>query len=59
MNKALPTHTPKEHLDFISAVLNRELVNREHRHKLQIDGFGPIEEIRAAIESVAALRSQL
>lgn len=51
-----PTYSTKQHIDFLSAVLNRELNNREHRHKLQIDGYAPIEEIRAAIESVAALR---
>lgn len=56
MSKALPTFTPNQHIDFLSAVLNRELLNREERYKLQVNGYGPIEEIRAAIESVAALR---
>ena len=48
-----------EHLALVASVLHRELERREAACRHQIGGFPVIEEVRAALDSVAALRGTL
>lgn len=52
----VPPATASQHLDLLARVLRRDLETLERLHAEGLVSFVDVEECRAAIESVAALR---
>lgn len=50
-----PIRTPAEHTFFIRSVLNREL-ERRMADSAKLENYPAVEEVRAALDSLAALR---
>ena len=51
--------TSAEHLNFLARVLRRDLETLERLHAEGLVSFADVDECRAALESVAALRREL